>query len=125
MATTPVLDVVDVSDDHAHLSVDRFPRSANLLGCRMCGLPAQDHGRSVIHRFVRPDLPSGYRYLDEMAAGDELVLRSRPTEHPTLVVAALDRALVPNTDGLLWLRSARQDCYLLHPATIVGAAAEA
>lgn len=120
MAAPPVLDVVDLSDDHARLSVDRLPRSANLLGCRMCGLPAQEHGVSVIHRFVRPDLPVGYRYLDEVEVGDEVALRRRPTEQGTVVVAQLDRALVPNSDGLLWLRTARHDCYLLHPATIVG-----
>lgn len=125
MATIPPLDVVDVSDDHTRLSVDRLPRSANLLGCRTCGLPASEHGRSVIHRFLRPGLPSGYRYLDEVGVGDELALRRRPAEQPTIVVAELEPASVANGDGLLWLRTARQDCFLLHPATIVrtGAAA--
>ena len=125
MATIPSIDVVDLSDDHAHLSVDRLPRSANQLGCRMCGLPAQEHGRSVIHRFARPDLPSGYRYLDEVGVGDELSLRRRPAEQQTIVVATLEPASVANEDGLLWLRTARQDCFLLHPATIVRAPAAA
>ena len=119
MATSPSLDVVDVSDDHTHLSPDRLPRSANLLGCRTCGLPAPEHGRTVIHRFVRPDLPTGYRYLDELGVGDELTLRRRPAEQPTIVVTELEPATVPNEAGLLWLRTARQDCFLLHPATIV------
>jgi hypothetical protein len=119
MATTPFIDVIDVSDDHAHLSADRLPRSAILLGCRMCGLPAPEHGRSVIHRFVRPDLPPGYRYLDEVRVGDELTLRRRPPEQPTIVVTELEPSTVPNEEGLLWLRTARQDCFLLHPATIV------
>jgi hypothetical protein len=79
-----------VTDDHAHLSVEQLPLSAHLLGCGRCGLPAQEHGRSVIHRFARPDLPAGYRYLDEVGVGDELALRRRPAEQSTIVVVASD-----------------------------------
>ena len=120
MVTRSLLGVVDLSDDSTHLSVGALPRSANLLGCRTCGLPAPEQGRSVIHRFVRPDLPAGYRYRDEVGTGDELTLRRRPPEQPTIVLAQLDPALVPDADGLLWLRTARQDCFLLHPSTTEG-----
>ena len=118
-ATSAALDVVDLTDDHARLSVDRLPRSATRLGCRMCGLTAEQHGPTVIHRFVRPHLPTGYRYLDEMGVGDELALRRASGEEATVRVAQLDRALVPNDDDLLWLRTPLRDCFLLHPATVV------
>ena len=88
MSTTPSLYLVPT--DHAHLSVEQLPHSVNLLGCRRCGLPAQEHGRSVIHRFARPDLPAGYRYLDEVGDGDELALRRRPAEQSTIVVVRSD-----------------------------------
>ena len=91
MATTLSLDVVDLPDDHTSLSVGRLPRSANLLGSRC---------------------------LDEVGVGDELALRRRRAEQSVIVVARLDRDLVPNDEGLLWLRSSRADSYLLHPATI-------
>lgn len=113
------VDLVDVSDDHVRLSVDRLPRSGNRLGCRVCGLTSQQHGNRTLHRFVRPDLPAGYRYLDELEVGDETALRRAPGEQTRVRVAQLDRATVPNDDDLLWLRTARGDCFLLHPATIV------
>ena len=112
------VDVVDLTDDHARLSVDRLPRSATRLGCRMCGLTAEQHGPTVIHRFVRPHLPHGYRYLDEVEVGDELALRRAAGDDPLVQVEQLDRALVPNDHELLWLRTAH-DCFLLHPATVV------
>ena len=115
---THEIDVVDVSDDHVRLSVERLPRSANLLGCRVCGRTVQEHGVSTLHRFARPDLPAGYRYLDSVRVGDELLLR-RESAGRRVRVTQLDRALVPNDHGLLWVRTARSDSFLLHPATIV------
>lgn len=119
MATTPLLDVVDVSDDHVRLSVERLPRSANRLGCRVCGLTLPEHGTGLIHRFVRPDLPRGHHYLDSVRAGDAIRLAQWPADRGWVRVAQLDRALVPNGDGLLWLRTAWHGSFLLHPATIV------
>lgn len=113
------LDVVDRADDHARVRVDRLPRSATRLGCRMCGLTTAQHGTTFLHRFLRPHLPSGHRYLDEVEVGDELALRRPSGEEERVRVAQLDRALVPNDQDLLWLRSARRDCFLLHPATVV------
>lgn len=56
------------------------------LGCDLCGLPAQEHGRSVIHRFARPTLPAGFGYGDEVGVGDERSLGRRPAEQTTIVV---------------------------------------
>ena len=111
MATTPFR-AVDGSDDHTHRSIDRLPRAANQLGCRTCGLPAQEHGRTVIHRFVRPALPDGYRYLDEIDVGDDRALHRRPAEQSTIVVAQPERALLPEEDGLRWLRTPHSDLFL-------------
>jgi hypothetical protein len=116
----PPVDVVDVSDDHARLSVERLPRSANLLGCRVCGLTAQEHGVSMLHRFVRPELPAGYRYLDSVRVGDALTLRRTATERAAIRVAEVEPAAV--ADDLLWVRTACREAFLLHPATIVAEA---
>ncbi len=91
MPATPSPDLVALSAGHTSLSGSRLPRSAHLLGCRTCGLPAPEHGRSVIHRFVRPELPTGYQYLDEVGVGDELALRRRPPEQ-SIVVGQLGAA---------------------------------
>ncbi len=123
MATTPCLelvppvDVVDLSDDHARLSVDRLPRSANLLGCRVCGSTEQEHGVTLLHRFVRPDLPTGYRYLDSVRVGDALALRRTAAKRTAIRVAEVERAQV--ADDLLWVRTPCREAFLLHPATIV------
>ena len=123
MPTPHPVDVVDLSDDHARLSADRLPRSPNRLGCRVCGRPSEEHGITrTLHRFVRPDLPAGYRYLDSVHVGEVLTLRREPAERLTVQVTQLERALLPNDDGLLWVGTARRDCFLLHPATIVAAA---
>ena len=116
------MQVVDLSDHHAHLDVARLPRSAISLGCRNCGLTAVQHGAGLDHRFERPELPLGYRYLDQVGIGDDVGLRRAAGEQVRVHVTRLDRALVPNEVGLLWLASARDDCFILHPATIVTAA---
>jgi GAF domain-containing protein len=49
-----------------------------LLGCRTCGLPAQEHGTSTIHRFVRPRLPAATaRYLGALQAESDPRARLR------------------------------------------------
>jgi len=42
--------------------------------------------------------------------------RSRDT---TVVVTHVSRIDASSREGLLWSSSARRDCYVLHPATIV------
>lgn len=83
MATNQPQDVDGSGQPPAGIA--RLPRSAHQLGCGTCGMPAQEHGRSVIHRFVRPALPTGYCYLDELGVGDELALHRRPAEQSTIV----------------------------------------
>jgi hypothetical protein len=93
MAANPVHGTApSEADPYARLSVDQVPGPANLRECRRCGLPAQEHGRTVIHRFVRPDLPAGYRYLDETGAGEERALHRRPVEQSTIVASRLGLA---------------------------------
>lgn len=74
-----------------------------LLGCRMCGLPTQQHGTSTIHRFVRPRLPAATaRYLGALQAESDPRARLRhgvgllPTlvhgcHHASITTVALER----------------------------------
>ena len=110
--------VLDVAADDP-LLVAGVPRSARVLACRRCGLAVHAHGINPLHEFVRPGLPQGYRYADEVRVGDRVVLRREPSHDITVVVTHLSRVDGRNGAGLLWLRSARRDRYLLHPATIV------
>lgn len=110
--------VLDATTDHP-LLVTGVPPSVRVLACRRGGLAVRAHGMNPSHEFVRPALPQGYRCVDDVRVGDRAVLRREPSHEITVVVTHLSPVDGRNGVGLLWLRSARRDCYLLHPATIV------
>ncbi|MEW1953072.1 hypothetical protein [Terrabacter sp. NPDC080008] len=75
--------------DHATLTVDRLPRSSNLLECATCGIsrgrhPAR-HGSCA--SFTRPRLPDGYRYLDEVEEGTPIRAFGQPGSDVEVVSA--------------------------------------
>ncbi|SER30626.1 hypothetical protein [Microlunatus flavus] len=48
--------------------LDDLPGPADQVGCRLCGLPARQHGPTLVHHFVRPRPLGVLRALDALDA---------------------------------------------------------
>lgn len=87
--------------DQATLTVDRLPRSSNLLECAMCGTSRGRHAPrgDACASFARPQLPDGHRYLDEVETGTPIRLLGQPGADVEIV-----SAIEPPTDSRPMLR---------------------
>lgn len=90
-ATTVVGGAVFTLDqvDPATLTVDRLPRSSNLLGCATCGTSRGRHATrgGACASFTRPRLPDGHRYLNEVEEGTPIRLLGQPGADVEIVSA--------------------------------------
>ena len=114
--------VVDGTDPR-RLSTDDLPILPQLLPCATCGEPRSAHGPwSTCPLFVRPVLPMGHAYVDDLEVGSafHFLDAGRATCRHVLTQRGPTGRFAP---GLIHFDAAARRCgaaaHILHEATIV------
>ena len=109
--------------DPAVLSADDLPIPPARLPCAVCGEPRSAHGPwSACPLFVRPALPRGHAYVDDLEVGSafRFLDAGRATCRHVLSQRGPTGRFGP---GLIQVEASGQTCgaaaYLLHEATVV------